>query len=302
MHSATIPLIHNPAARSQKSARLGRLLAQLEPAPRILVTDGQGSARQLAAECARKGEATIVAAGGDGTLNEVVAGLLDAAAEGHAMPRFGVMPLGTMNVFALELGLPVRNVRQCWDAIVGGTVREVDVWIANGGPMIQLGGVGLDATVVAETTWDLKRRMGAFSYVINAARVLARPAPKLTITVDGTSIEGAMVLFGNGMRYGGPIKVFGNAKPDDGLLDVMVLRQQSAGDVLGFVAALATGNLENFPGVWFGHGKHVTVTSPRPVAIELDGEAAGTTPLEITASPIRLRVHVPGSRHGGGSR
>lgn len=294
MHVATIPLIHNPAARSQKSARLGRLLAQLEPAPRILVTDGQGSARRLAAECARRGEQTIVAAGGDGTLNEVVAGLLDAAADGHAMPRFGVMPLGTMNVFALELGLPVRNVRQCWETIVGGKIREVDVWIANGGPMIQLGGVGLDATVVAETTWDMKRRMGAFSYVVNAARVLARPAPKLTITVDDTTIEGAMVLFGNGQRYGGPLKIFAEAKPDDGLLDVLVLRQQSAGDVLGFLAALATGTLDRFAGVWFGRGKRITVTSARPVAIELDGEAAGSTPLEISVSPTRLRVHVPG--------
>lgn len=290
--SAAIPLIHNPAARSEKSARLGRLIARLEPAPRVLVTDGPGSARRIAADLARRGEPVVAAGGGDGTVNEVVAGLLDANADGFALPELGLMPFGTMNVFALELGLPVRNIRQCWRAITEGATREVDLWIANGQPMVQLGGVGLDAAVVAETTWEMKRRIGPLGYLINAARVLARPAPKLGITVDGHAIEGALVLFGNGKRYGGPLKVFPSAEPDDGRLDVLVLRKQTAGDVLGFLAALATGGIEKFPGVWMGRGERVSVASERAVPVELDGEAAGSTPLDIDRSPQRLRVRV----------
>lgn len=291
--SEPIPLIHNPAARSEKSARLGRLLSRLEPAPRILVTDGPGSARRLAAECARRGEKVVAAAGGDGTVNEVVAGLLDAAAEGIALPDLGLMPLGTMNVFALEMGMPVRNVRQCWQAIAGGAIREVDVWLANGHPMVQLGGVGLDATVVAETTWEMKRRIGPFSYVVNAARVLSRPAPKLSIEVDGETIEGALVLFGNGQRYGGPLKMFPSAVPDDGRLDVLILKKQTAGDVLGFLAALATGTIAKFPGVHLAQGRKISVRSIREVAVELDGEPAGMTPLDILPLDFRIRVRVP---------
>lgn len=293
--SAAIPLIHNPAARSEKSARLGRLIARLEPSPKVLVTDGPGSARRIAAELARRGEPVVAAGGGDGTVNEVVAGLLDAAAEGFALPELGLMPFGTMNVFALELGLPVRNIRQCWETITTGEGREIDLWIANGQPMVQLGGVGLDAAVVAETTWEMKRRIGPLGYLINAARVLARPAPKLTIRVDDHEMDGALVLFGNGKRYGGPLKVFPSAEPDDGLLDVLVLKKQTAGDVLGFLASLATGSIEKFPGVWMGRGEQVLVQSAREVPIELDGEAAGSTPLEISRSPRRLRVRVPTS-------
>jgi YegS/Rv2252/BmrU family lipid kinase len=291
-HAPAIPLIHNPAARSEKSARLGRLISKLEPAPRVLVTDGPGSARRLASELARRGEPVIAAGGGDGTVNEVVAGLLDAAGEGFSVPELGLMPFGTMNVFALELGLPVRNIRQCWRAITEGATREIDLWLANGQPLVQLGGVGLDAAVVAETTWEMKRRIGPLGYLINAARVLARPAPKLFITVDGAEMEGALVLLGNGKRYGGPLKVFPSAEPDDGQLDVLVLKKQTAGDVLGFLAALATGGIEKFPGVWMGRGERVEVTSAREVPIELDGEAAGSTPLRVGRSPHRLRVRV----------
>lgn len=287
-----IPLIHNPAARGEKSARLGRLISKLEPTPRVFLTNGPGSARQIAADLARMGKHVIAAGGGDGTVNEVVTGLLDAASEGFPLPELGLMPFGTMNVFALELGLPVRNIRQCWRAITEGTTREVDLWVANGQPLVQLGGVGLDAAVVAETTWEMKRRMGPLGYLINAARVLARPAPKLCITVDGRELEGALVLLGNGKRYGGPLKVFPSAAPDDGHLDVLVLKKQTAGDVLGFLAALATGGIEKFPGVWMGRGERIEVTSAREVPVELDGEAAGWTPLRIEPSPHRLRVRV----------
>ena len=287
-----IPLIHNPAARSEKSARLGRLLENLEPKPRVLVTDGPGSARRLASECARRGEPVVVAAGGDGTVNEVVAGLLDAAADGFDLPELGLLPLGTMNVYALELGLPVRNIRECWQTIAGAYSRSVDVWLANGQPMVQLGGIGLDASVVAETTWALKRRIGPLGYVLNAARILARPAPKLAVYVDGELVEGAMVLFGNGRHYGGPMKVFPRAAVDDGLLDVLVLHKQTPGEFFSFLAAVATGNIEKFSGVWRGKGREIIVTSARTVPLELDGEPAGQTPVSIVKSEVALRVRV----------
>ena len=295
MSAPAIPLIHNPSARSQKSARLGRILRGLDPAPRVLPTDGPGSARALAAECARRGSPVVVCAGGDGTVNEVVAGLLDARQEGWPLPDLGVMPLGTMNVFALELGLPVRNVRRCWKIIAEGGAREVDVWEANGQPLVQLGGVGLDAAIVAETTWAMKKKLGPLSYVINAARILTRPPPLLTIRIDDETMEGALVLLGNGQRYGGPVKVFPDALPDDGRLDVLVLHEQTVGDLLGFLVAFATGNLADFSGIWLGRGREIDIDSACPVPLELDGEAAGRTPVRIRHAGVRLRVRCAAS-------
>jgi diacylglycerol kinase (ATP) len=287
-----VPLIHNPAARSEKSARLGRLLGNLQPPPRILLTAGPGHARELAAECARRGCPVVAVAGGDGTVNEVVAGLLDAGAAGFPLPTLGLMPLGTMNVFALELGLPVRNVRQCWDIVTAGGCREIDLWLANGRPLVQLGGVGLDAAVVAETSWELKKRIGPLSYAVNAARILTRPAPRLRVRIDDTELDGALVLLGNGERYGGPFKLFAGARLDDGLLDVLVLRRQTAGDIFGFLAAAATGQLARFDGVWCGRGRHVAIDSVRSVPLELDGEPAGQTPVAIEPAPFRLAIRV----------
>lgn len=295
MTAAPIPLIHNPSARSQRSERLAGLLDRLEPPPRRLVTRGGGDAREMAARCAREGAPTVAAAGGDGTVSEVVAGLLDAFAEGHAMPRLGVIPAGTMNVFSLELGLPQRNLRQCWSIVANGPTREVDLWIANGLPLVQLGGVGLDASVVKETTWEQKKRLGPLSYAINTLRVLARPAPDLEIEADGTIQQGALVLFGNGSRYGGPMTVFPGARLDDGLLDLLILHRQKTPDLFGFLGALISGQLARFPGVSLLRAREIKVKhlGAHPVPCEIDGEVTGDTPLEIRAADIRMRVAAP---------
>jgi len=289
-----IPLIHNPSARSQRSQRLAGLLDRLAPAPRRLVTRGGGDAREMAAQCARDGAATVAAAGGDGTVSEVVAGLLDAAAEGYPIPRLGVMPAGTMNVFSLELGLPQRNLRQCWNIIANGKTREVDLWLANGLPLVQLGGVGLDASVVKETTWEQKKLLGPLSYALNTLRVLARPAPDLEIEVDGEIHRGALALFGNGCRYGGPITVFPGAKLDDGLLDLLILHRQKTPDLLGFLGAMLSGQLSHFPGISLLRGREISVrhAGAHPVPCEIDGEVAGETPLQIHAAATRLPVAV----------
>ena len=96
--------------------------------------------------------------------------------------------------------------------------------------------------------------------------------------MDGFAIRGALALLGNGERYGGPLKIFPGAKLDDGLLDILVLRKQTAPDILGFLAAIATGSLDRFQGVWLGRGREISITSARTVPLELDGDAAGHTP------------------------
>ena len=126
-------------------------------------------ARNAAAEGFRK----IVAAGGDSAINEVVNGLAGSAA------TLGLLPIGTVNVFALELGLPTHNLELCWDIIEADETRLVDLPSANGKYFVQLAGVGLDAQVVKETSLKLKRNFGPLSYLISAAQVAARQPPRL---------------------------------------------------------------------------------------------------------------------------
>src|SRR5207302_11307403 len=120
-----------------------------------------------------------------------------------------VVPMGSVNVFAMELGLPLHNLQRCWDIIEGTNMSRVDLPSANGKDFVQLGGVGLDAQVVKETSLAFKRSFGPLSYLISAAQIAARQPPKLLIESDNAPVsEGSFVLIGNGRLYGGPFPFF----------------------------------------------------------------------------------------------
>ena len=131
---APLPVILNPAARSTRAARLAERIRALQPAPELHFTRSPGDAQRLARELAAQGHKIVVAAGGDGTVNEAVNGLC-AAQPDRPDPAdhvaLGVLPAGTMNVFAHELGLPGR-LEECWERLSRRNLREVDLWQANG--------------------------------------------------------------------------------------------------------------------------------------------------------------------------
>src|SRR5262249_56647163 len=112
---------------------------------------------------------------------------------------WGVRPMGSVSVFAMELGLPLHSLQRCWEIIQDASARLVDLPSANGKYFVQLGGVGLDAQVVKETSLAFKRSFGPLSYLISAAQIAARQPPKLFIESEHTSLEeGSFVLVGNG--------------------------------------------------------------------------------------------------------
>jgi diacylglycerol kinase (ATP) len=177
-----IPVILNPAARSTKAASLEQALRRLSPAPELHLTTGPSDATAIAERLATEGHELIVAAGGDGTMNEVLQGVCRANARrkpGEKHTALGVLPLGTMNVFSVELKLPGRDIEGCWKKITSGHRQEIDLWMANDHYFVQLGGVGLDAQIVKETSWEQKKKYGPLSYVMSAVNVLMRPAPTL---------------------------------------------------------------------------------------------------------------------------
>ena len=156
-------VIFNPAARGEKSQRIRRFLETKTGSSITLApTQRAGEARHLAARAVTEGYRVVVAAGGDGTINEVINGL---GASGAAL---GVLPLGTVNVFARELGIP-RRVEAAWAVIENGRTRTIDLARAESNGVaryfMQLAGVGVDARAVRAASWELKKRIGPLSYV-----------------------------------------------------------------------------------------------------------------------------------------
>ena len=292
-------VIFNPAARGEKARRFRHHLDALGTDSTLKLTAATGDARRLAAEAVGEGFENIVAAGGDGTLNEVLNGLGDAP-DGFARARLGVVPLGTANVFAHELAIPIKLDAAC-AAIRRGRETRIDLpnveYQANGARQrryfAQLAGAGLDARAVELVQWQLKKRIGPLAYVVAGLRALLGAQSRITAAGGGHSAVGELVLTGNGRRYGGPFRLFPKADLRDGLLDVCVFPRVNwltlvrCGPSLLLRGTLPASAVEAFQAESF------TLASPSPTPFELDGELIGHLPVTFSVERSRLRVIVP---------
>jgi diacylglycerol kinase (ATP) len=281
-------VILNPAARSDKAKRWRAKVESIARGCRIFATSRAGEAEALARHAAQEGFEKIVAAGGDGTVNEVVNGLAGSNA------ALGLLPIGTMNVFATELGLPGHDLALCWDIIQGEHTRLVDLPSANGKFFVQLAGVGLDAQVVKETSLALKRSFGPLSYLISAAQIAAREPPRLFLESEDTPLdEGSFVLVGNGRLYGGPFPFFKHAAIDDGLFDVIAFKRLGYLEIIKYLQDVVFSSDINVPEIEYFQTRRLRVTSDQEVPVELDGELVGNCPVEFRVRERTLRVLAP---------
>lgn len=289
------PVIFNPKARSQRGGRIRRFLEQHADRFELHATQHAGNAREIAGRLAKRGEPVVIAAGGDGTLNEVVQGLAGSESV------LGVLPAGTMNVFAREMGIPYDSLDKALDIIDRGLIREVDLFEANGSPFIQMAGVGFDAQVIEETTWESKKKLGPLAYLLAAVKVLGEKPPEMEIiTADGRRETGVAVLAGNGSLYGGQFKVFRNASNDDSMLDVLIYKEAGYKLVLDSLRGLAFGGIEMMASTAYFQTEAFTVKANREVPVEVDGEWTGRyTEVEFKDTDHRLRVLTPDGPLGG---
>ncbi|OLA98842.1 MAG: diacylglycerol kinase [Verrucomicrobia bacterium 13_2_20CM_54_12] len=254
----------------------------------VRITAHSGDAKALARRAVEAGFRRIVAAGGDGTVSQVANGLADSNA------TLGVLPMGSVNVFAMELGLPLHNLQRCWDIIEGTNVRLVDLPSANGKDFVQLGGVGLDAQVVKETSLAFKRSFGPLSYLISATHIAARQPPKLFIESEHTAVEeGSFVLIGNGRLYGGPFPFFKHAIIDDGLFDVVVFKRLGYLEIVKYLQDVVFSSDIKVPEIEYFQTRQLRITSEQDVPLELDGELAGNCPVDFRIRKRALRVLAP---------
>jgi len=283
-----ILVILNPAARSERAKAAWRRIEKL-PNCTMRATTAPGDAQAVAAAAVKEGFKTIVAAGGDGTVNEVVNGIVGSDV------ALGILPVGTMNVFAAELGLP-GDLEEAWAIIRAGRTRRVDLVRANQQYFVQLAGVGLDAQVVQATSWESKKNFGPLSYLIAAAQIAARKPPRLFVEADGQVREGSFVLIGNGRYYGGPVAFFKDALIDDGKLDVLIFKNLAYLDIARYLATVFMGKHTEQHDVEYFQTKKATVRSDEEVPVEVDGEVVTKLPVTFRISSRKLRVVVPVGR------
>jgi len=283
-------IILNPSAGSEQAERWRERIESIAGDCLLRPTSRSGEAEALARRATEEGFEKIVAAGGDGTVNEVVNGLVGSNA------ALGLLPMGTVNVFAMELGLPAHNLELCWEIVQGENTRLVDLPSANGKYFVQLAGVGLDAQVVKETSLAFKRSFGPLSYLISAAQIAAREPPRLFIESENASIdEGSFVLVGNGRRYGGPFPFFKHAILDDGLFDVVVFKRLGYLEIIKYLQDVVFSSDIRVPEIEYFQTRRLRVTSEQNVPVELDGELAGNCPVDFQIGERALRVLVPAS-------
>src|SRR5438876_4031478 len=254
----------------------------------IRITSYPGEAEALARRAVEDGFARIVAAGGDVTVNQVANGIAGSNC------ALGILPMGTVNVFAMELGLPSNDLALCWDVVEAGNIRLVDLPSANQKYFVQLGGIGLDAQAVKETSLAFKRSLGPLSYLISAAQIAARRPPKLFIESENTPVdEASFVLIGNGRLYGGPFPFFKRAVIDDGLFDVVVFKRLGYLEIIKYLQDVVFSSDISAPDIEYFQTEHLRVTSAQDVPLELDGELAGSCPIDFRIQKKGLRVLTP---------
>jgi len=291
-------VIFNPAARGEKSQRVRRFLeTKAGPAVTLAPTQRADEARLLAARAVADGYRVIVAAGGDGTINEVVNGM------GTSDSVLGVLPLGTVNVFAQELGIP-RRIEAAWALIQNGRPRTIDLARAESPGVIryfiQLAGVGVDARAVRAASWELKKKVGPLSYVWAGLKTISLPHARIEVSANGNgSVGGVAVLIGNGRYYGGRFSLFPKARMDDGLLDVCVFETWGYLDMLRYTQGVLRGVHIDLGGVEYFQAERLACHAPSPTPFELDGEDVGDAPVTFSVVPRALRVIAPESNGGG---
>lgn len=348
-------IIINPAARSGRAGNFVEVLQELPGNPVIRLTTRPREAEQFAREAIAQGYKKIVAAGGDGLINEVVNGIVSfdhsrplflkpptgneaqvapahkagvyqeqAAAEmsellleeaskeatlqfpsaveisKRSTVALGILPLGTMNVFASELKIPLDSLEAAWEIILKNRSRNIDLACATHLEtqqqrfFVQLAGIGLDAEVLEETSNAFKMAFGPISYFFSFLKVVLKKQPMFLLRCkESGEQKGSSILLGNGKFYGGAFPFFPEAALDDGHLHVLLFKHHHFWELLGNLPALLIGKPKALRTVQYFKTKELSVIpqdSQFKIPFELDGEMVSYLPVKISIEKQKLSV------------
>ena len=284
-------VIHNPAAGRRRLQRLGRVLDLMVGhglKPEVTETRYAGHAVELARGAAAAGARVVVAAGGDGTIADVVNGLSGSECV------LGVVPLGSANVLAHELGLPFAPTAVA-AAVAFGRTQPLWPGIADNGALrrmfVQMVGVGFDAQVVHGVPLGLKRAIGRAAYVAQSLREMARYgfAP-IDLRIDGASHRAGGVIVAKGRLYAGRYTLAPDATPTEPGFTVALFDATGPLAALIYGAALPLRLVGRMPGLRLIRARHVEIGTVVPA--QADGDPIGSAPLTVADAPGPIRVIV----------
>ncbi len=288
-----ILVIYNPSAGQWRRRRLLATLRDLESRGGVLTlheTTRPGDAETTARNLSASDYDVVVAAGGDGTINEVANGLIEASGP---IPPLAIIPLGTANVLAQEIGLrghPAAIAR----AIGQGARQSVHLGKANGRHFVMMAGVGFDAHVVANVDLALKRHTGKIAYVFETlVQALRYGFPPCRVTIDGRSFEACSVVICNGRHYGGPFIAAPEASLGTPAFEVCLLERGGWAHALRYGAALVMGRLSSLPDVRILSGRVIRIDGQNGLPVQGDGDIIATLPVEIVVAAETLELIVP---------
>jgi diacylglycerol kinase (ATP) len=289
-------IIVNPTAGSGRAAKLvpwiRERLAQ-RPDADLHVTVRPGEAQELAARAAEAGCDRLVAVGGDGTIQEVVNGVLD----GTSRPSLGIVPVGSGNDLARSLGLPT-DPAEAWTVAIGRVTRTIDAALATNGDRRQrwfasAGGIGFDAQVAAAMSSRRGWQSGRAGYLLTTlAELLRFDNRRLRLVLDGEPLDcrALLVAIANGPYYGGGMRIAPDAQPDDGWLDLCVVGDVSRLTAIRELPNLYRGTHVRHPAVSLHRARLVEIEGEGATHAHLDGEPFGSIPLRVEVRPGSLEV------------
>jgi diacylglycerol kinase (ATP) len=276
--------------------RLHRAVRIFEDAGRkveLFATPGPNRAGELARRAVESGCDLILAAGGDGTINEALNGVAGSKVV------FGALPAGTANVYANEIGLAGRP-----DHAARQLLHATPVRIALGclerdrhprRYFLLMVGVGLDARIVYELDLDLKGKLGKLAYWHGGFRQFGRPVPRFRIRVNGSEFCASFALITRVRNYGGDFQIARKIRLTDNDFEVVIFQNNQWHDYLRFFVAVMMNRLENTEGVVVRRATQVEVASPEDerIYLQADGESVGVLPAKLTTMPDAITILMP---------
>ena len=280
-------VILNPTAGPRRRGRARMAIEALEGlGARVVVreTTCRGDAERIVAEAGARDFDVVAAAGGDGTIGEVANGL------GRASPPLAIIPLGTANVLASELGLPLDPAAAA-GVIAGAQPSPIFTGLADGRRFLQMAGVGFDAHVVEGVSARLKRWTGKGAYVWRMAVELARyPFPEFRLQLDGAPTAAVSAIISKGRFYGGRFTAAPAARHESSSFEVVLFRRAGRVGALRAASALGLDRLSALPEIEIRTARRIVIEGPAGEPVQADGDLIGRLPMrfEIAADPLRI--------------
>ncbi len=288
-------IIYNPTAGNRRRRKLEAALSTLRSkgvSVELAETTGPGDSEVMARDVSDD-VSMVVVAGGDGTINGAVNGLMTRAAAGRPVPPFGVLPLGTANVLAGELGLPARPEAAA-SVLASGQTARINLGRANGRYFSIMAGVGFDARVVERIDPAVKRLLGKGAYVLETLRELLELAPaKFRVMADDSPLDASAVVIASGHYYAGRFVLAPEASLVGRKLQICVFQKSGRWAVIRYLVAMALGILPRLKDYQIIPAEAATVTGAEGTPVQGDGDILAQLPLRAEIVPRALEVIVP---------